>query len=344
MQKECILLAASAANLNSYCVAAHCNLLRGLGISPEEGDQIAVDHHLSRISDADKALLDFALKLGARPRDFCREDVDEIRALGFTEEQILECVAVTALNNFLNTLQIGLGALPDFEPRHVLTSKKMHPFVPAARPMTETLVFSRSVVGGEDLDADLVATAQSGSLEAFEELVRRHNRRVYRTLLGVLGNPADAQDAMQDTFLKAYGHISEFQGRSKFSTWLLSIARNTALQCLREREHVESLDEDGRVGEDEFRPRQVSAWQDDPERLYSQAEIRDLVEKGVMRLPAKYRVVVMLHDIEQLSSEEAAHALGLGIPALKARLIRGRLMLREWLTPYFTERARGTKP
>jgi predicted DNA-binding protein (UPF0251 family) len=108
-------------------------------------------------------------------------------------------------------------------------------------------------------------------------------------------------------------------------------------------ENVESLDEDGRVEEDEFRPRQVRAWQDDPEQLYSQAETRELVEKAVMRLRPKYRVVVMLRDIEQLSTEEAAQTLGLSVPALKARLFRGRLMLREWLSKYFTEPGEGGK-
>ena len=94
-----------------------------------------------------------------------------------------------------------------------------------------------------DADAELVAQAQGGSLEAFEELVRRHTQLVYRTLMAMLGNPADAQDAMQDTLLSAFKHISGFQGRSKFSTWLVSIARNTALQHLRGRKNVESLDE-----------------------------------------------------------------------------------------------------
>jgi RNA polymerase sigma-70 factor, ECF subfamily len=340
VQKECILLVVSAANLNSYCVAVHCNMLRGLGVSPEEGDQIAVDHHQSHVSEADKALLDFALKLGVRPTELCREDIDRLRGLGFTEEQILECVAVTALNNFSNTVQMGLGVVPDFEPRPVFRSKKMNHFPLAARLMTDASAFSRPPTGGEDPDARLVANVQSGGLEAFEDLVRRHSRRVYRTLVGILGASTDAQDAMQDAFLKAFEHISEFQGRSKFSTWLLTIARNTALQRLREQENVESLDEDGRVREEEFHPRQVSAWQDDPEELYSKAERRELVEKGVMRLPAKYRVVVMLHDIEELSTEEAAQSLGLSVPALKARLFRGRLMLREWLSAYFTERAR----
>jgi RNA polymerase sigma-70 factor, ECF subfamily len=339
VQKECILLAVSAVNLNSYCVAVHCNMLRGLGMPAEEGDQIALDHHESCLSETDKALLDFALKLATSPSGFCGEDVDQLQSLGFNEKQILECVGVTALNNFSNTLQMGLGVEPDFEPHLVFKPNGTHPFAPAARPMSDASLRSRPVAGGEDPDAGLVAAVQDGSLAPFEELVRHHSRLVYRTLLGILGDADDAQDAMQEAFLNAFEHISEFQRRSKFSTWLLTIARNAAFQRLRDRKYVRSLDEGDRLGEDEFRPMQVCAWQDDPERLYSQREIRELVEKGVMSLPAKYRVVVVLRDIEQLSSDEAAASLGLSIPALKARLLRGRLMLREWLSPYFSERA-----
>jgi len=164
--------------------------------------------------------------------------------------------------------------------------------------------------------------------------MNRHSQRVYRTLVGILGNPDEARDAMQDTFLKVFQHLAGFEGRSKFSTWMVSIASNTAIQRLRERKPMESLDESA-PDEEGFRPRQVQAWTDDPEQLYSQAEMRSLIENGVMKLPVKYRVVLMLRDIEQLGIEEAASALGLGIPAIKARLLRGRLMLREALAPHF---------
>jgi RNA polymerase sigma-70 factor (ECF subfamily) len=164
--------------------------------------------------------------------------------------------------------------------------------------------------------------------------MNRHSQRVYRTLVGILGNPDDARDAMQDTFLKAFQHLASFEGRSKFSTWLVSISTNTAIQRLRERRPMESLDESG-PEEEGFRPRQIQAWTEDPEQLYSQAEMRSLVENGVMKLPVKYRMVLMLRDIEQLPIEEAASALGLGVPATKARLLRGRLMLREALAPHF---------
>jgi RNA polymerase sigma-70 factor (ECF subfamily) len=334
VQKECILLAVSAANLNSYCVAMHCNLLRGLGMPSEEGDQIAVDHHQSGLSEADKGLLDFAVKLGARVSDFSRADIVNLKTLGFAEEQILECVAVTALNNFANTLQMGLGIEPDFEPPPAFQNKAHLPN--AANRPTET---GRIIAGPgavQDPDAGLVAEAQGGRLEAFEELARRHSQLIYRALAAILGNQADAQDAMQDTLLSAFKHIGEFQGRSKFSTWLVSIARNKALQRLRDRKNDESLDQDEYEEDRGFRPRQVRAWQDNPEQCYSKFEIRQLVERGILGLPAKYRVVVMLRDIEQLSTDEVARQLGLSVPAVKVRLLRGRLMLREWLSPYFT--------
>ena len=340
VQKESILLAVSAANLNSYCVAMHCNLLRGLGMPSEEGDQIAVDHHESNLSVADKGLLDFAVKLGTRGPEFSRGDVVKLQALGFTDEQILECVAVTALNNFANTLQMGLGIEPDFAAPPAFEENKVHLLdAVATRISREPGV----CLGGalQDLDAELVAQAQGGKLEAFEELVRRHTQSIYRILMAMLGNPADAQDGLQDTLFSAFKHIGGFQGRSKFSTWLVSIARNVALQRLRGRKNVESLDERDGEEEGDFRPRQVRAWQDNPEQSHSKSEIQQLVEAGILRLPAKYRVVVVLRDIEQLSADEVARELGLSVPAVKTRLLRGRLMLREWLSPHFTASTTG---
>jgi RNA polymerase sigma-70 factor (ECF subfamily) len=339
VQKECILLAVSAANLNSYCVAMHCNLLRGLGMPSEEGDQIAVDHHESNLSESDRALLDFAVKLGTRVSEFSRKDVVKLQTLGFTEEQILECEVVTALNNFANTLQMGLGIEPDFEPPPDFENK-VHLSGGAHTPIQAGGVV-HLVDTLQDTEAGLVAQAQSGKLEAFEELARHHGQLIYRTLTAILGNPADAQDAMQDTLLSVFKHIDGFQGRSKFSTWLVSIARNTAFQRLRRGKHFESLDEAVCNEERDFRPRQVRAWQDNPEELYSKSEMRQLVERGILALPANYRVVVMLRDIQQLSTDEVARQLGLSVPAVKTRLLRGRLMLREWLSPHFANRVKG---
>jgi RNA polymerase sigma-70 factor (ECF subfamily) len=340
VQKECILLAVSAANLNSYCVAMHCNLLRGLGMPSEEGDQIAVDHHESGLTEPDKALLDFAVKLGTGVSEFSREDVVKLQVLGFSEEQILECEVVTAFNNFANTLQMGIGIEPDFKPPPIFEKNKMN-LPGATQTPTQAGGAVRLVETLQDADAGLVAQAQSGGLEAFETLVRRHGQLIYRTLIAILGNPPDAQDAMQDTFLSAFKHIGGFEGRSKFSTWFVSIARNTALQRLRRGRLFESLDEDVYEEERDSRPRQVRAWQDNPEQCCSKSEMRQLVEKGILALPANYRVVVILRDIQQLSTDEVARQLELSVPAVKTRLLRGRLMLREWLSPYFTTSVKG---
>ncbi len=326
VQKESIFLVGSAANLNTYCVAAHCEMLRRMGVSTEESDQIAIDHHQAELSDADKRLLDFALKLTSRPSEFHSEDVEVLRRHGFSEEQIMEAAAATALNNFFNTLQMGLGTTPDFETNRVFGPEDAHLSSTAERLTSKPQA---------DPDAELVARVQRGDLDAFDELVTRHSRRVYRTLMGILANTDEAQDAMQDTFLKAFRHIGDFQGRSKFSTWVLTIASNTGVQYLRERRHVESLDEVPSEEGQDFRPRQVRAWVEDPEELCSQAERRNLVESAMLQLPPKYRIVLVLRDIEQLSGLEVAEALGLGVPAMKARLLRARLMLREALAPHF---------
>jgi RNA polymerase sigma-70 factor, ECF subfamily len=340
VQKESILLAVSAANLNSYCVAVHCNMLRGLGLSAEEADQIAVDYRLSNLSRADVALLDFAVKLGAHFSGFSPEDASKLASFGFTREQILEASVVTSLNNFANTLQMGLGIEPDFEPPLIFEKNKLNPSGAATTPMPREGVV-QLVETSRDADAELVAQAQGGRLEAFEELVRRHGQVIHRALIAILGDASEAQDAMQDTLLSAFKHISGFEGRSKFSTWLVSIARNAALQRLRSRRSTESLDQSDTSEDRDFRPRQIAAWQENPEQSHSKTEIRRLVEEGLLRLPAKYRVIVMLRDMEQLSTDDVARQLGLSVPAVKTRLLRGRLMLREWLSPHLAGRSKG---
>jgi RNA polymerase sigma-70 factor, ECF subfamily len=339
-QKETILLAVSAANLNSYCVAVHCNLLRGLGMSTDEGDQIALDHHRSSLPDADKALLDFAIKLGSKFSEFSLDDVVRLRAVGFTDPQILECEVVTALNNFANVLQAGLGIEHDFEPPPAFEQKKANLWAAFDRPIANGSSVSSVAALAGDPDAELAAQARAGSLEAFEELIRRHSRLVYRALTAILGNQDHAQDAMQDVMLSAYEHIAGFQARSKFSTWLVSIARNRAIEYLRKRKNEISLDEAPFEEDRDFRPRELRDWADNPEQAYSRLEIQQLIEKGIMALPANYRTVMMLRDIEHLPIEETARQLELSVPTVKVRLLRGRLMLREWLAPHFAAGAR----
>ena len=130
-------------------------------------------------------------------------------------------------------------------------------------------------------DRELLARfAETRDQPAFAELVRRHGRKVYRSLIGILGSADEAEDAMQDAFLKAFQHIGEFEGRSTFSTWLVRIAINTGVQSLRGRREIGSLDEE----DEEFRPRQIQAWQDDPEQSYSKDELRGLIEMEMIDL------------------------------------------------------------
>jgi len=327
VQKECVLLAISAANLNTYCATLHSQVLDILGVPLEESDRIIEDHSRCGISETDRALLDETRKLARLPnRSGQRFEPERLRSQGFTERQIVEAVVVSGLANFLNTLQAGVGAVPDFPPRRVFGTKDLYPFSGKSRPISDA-------TPSEDPDAALVARVQTGDIDVFEELVRRHSRRVFGTLAGLVGNMDDARDAAQEVFLKAFENIGRFQGRSKFSTWLTSIAINTGTEVLRQRRPSESLAEleDG----EGFRPRQVQRWADDPEQLCSASQVNDLVREAVLRLPEKYRVAILLRDINQLSTEEAAAALELSIPALKARVLRGRLMLRESLAPHF---------
>ncbi len=356
VQKESILLVVSAANLNTYCVAVHCELLHGLGISEDKSDQIALNHRNAGLSRSDVALLDFALKLSQRPTAFGRSDVDDLRMHGFTDAQILETIVMTALTDFLNTLQFGLGTVPDFEPRHLLetpASSRTYAAEPALSAKRETMHLLPPLAGlmeGEsaevalemvpdDPDGDVVARVQGGDLQAFEELARRHHRRIYRVLMGITGNAEDSEDGTQNVLLRALERLGKFRGASKFSTWVTRIAINEGLNRLRERKRFDSVDDD-RTDDEEFRPRQVQAWQDSPEQLYAKTEMRELVERALMKLPSMYRMVVILRDVEQFSTEEAAAALGVRVPALKTRLLRGRLMLREALAPYFVERGK----
>ncbi len=331
IQKEFILLAVSGANQNIYFPALFSQTLQFLGVKPEVSRQVTVDHHQANLSDQDVALLNFARQLAQQPHRFAPDDVGRLRAQGFTEEQILEAVLMVGLTNLLNVAQAGLGSEPDFKPRGILQQKEVNPAVESERPILERPLADETI--SADPDAEFVARVKAGETDAFEELVRRHGRRVYRSLIGILGSAEEAEDALQDAFLKAFQHLPEFEGRSRFSTWLVRIALNTGLQRLRGRRDFETLDDDS----DEFRPKRIQAWTENPEDLYSREELRRLVESEVMKLPAKYRVALMLRDLEELSTEEAANALGLSIPGLKARVLRGRLMLRESMVSYFAK-------
>ena len=231
---------------------------------------------------------------------------------------------MVSMTAFLNTLQMGLGTTPDFRPRRDFLAEAAAGAASASTPPSGDE--KRAV----DPDAGLVARAQNGEIPAFEELVRRHQGRVYRTLVGLTGNVEDAEDCCQAAFVKAFRKIGDFAGASRFSTWMTRIAINEGLERLRLRHPVEAWTR-RRGRREEFRPSFVGAWIEDPERLYEREETRRLVRQELARLPLRYRAAVMLRDIEQLSTAEAAAVLELPVATLKTRLLRGRLMLRESL-------------
>ena len=335
VQKEFIVLAVSAENNNSYFPALHCQTLQFQGVKPEQSHRVALDHHEANLSEPDVVLLDFARKLASSPHSFTDVDVESLRKSDFNDEQILEAVLMVGLTQLLNCIQMGLGTEPDFKPRIIFPVKEVNPPVASERQILEPELSGDVVY--DDPDFEIVARVRNGETDAFEELVRKHGRRVYRSLLGIVGNPEEAEDALQDVFFKAFQHLSHFERRSRFSTWLVRIAINTGLQRVRSRKEFDRIDEE----DEEFRPRNIQAWTETPEDFYSREELRRLVEREVMKLPVKYRVTLMLRDLEELLTEEAAAALGLSVPGLKARVLRGRLMLRESMVPYFSKASAG---
>src|SRR5512146_2979591 len=154
-------------------------------------------------------------------------------------------------------------------------------------------------------EAVLVNAARKGDMAAFEELVRRYDRNVFRIAQHITQNREDAEDVVQDAFLKAYQNLGQFQGQSKFYTWLVRIAVNEALMRLRRRrpERMVAIEEDVKTEEDSM-PREIADWSPNPEQQYSQAELKDILGKTINGLPPSFRTVFVLRDVEGLSTEE----------------------------------------
>jgi RNA polymerase sigma-70 factor (ECF subfamily) len=191
-----------------------------------------------------------------------------------------------------------------------------------------------STIARED-EPLLVAAAKAGDAAAFEELVNRYERKIFRLTMNITRNHEDAEDAMQDAFMKAYRHLGSFQEDSRFYTWLVRIAANEALMRLRKRRPNQfSLDEPIEGAED-LMPREIEDWGPSPEQRYAQSEMRDILNAVIDQLEPEFRVVFVLRDVEGFSTEETAAAVGLSIPAVKSRLLRARLKLRQKLNRYF---------
>jgi RNA polymerase sigma-70 factor, ECF subfamily len=216
---------------------------------------------------------------------------------------------------------------------------------------SETTSASRSDPGHEH-EAALIGRIQSGERELFYELIRPYERRVFVIAFTILRNEADAEDAVQDAFLKAFKYLGQFRAESRFSTWLIQVAINEAR--LRQRKsHLEIMRriEDQENEDGTYTPRDFADWREIPSEALERKEIRERLAAALGSLAQKYREVFVLRDVEHMSIEDTAQALGISAGAVKTRLLRARLMLRDllatglagvWLS--HSQIPKGTKP
>ena len=184
-------------------------------------------------------------------------------------------------------------------------------------------------------DADLVRRAQSGDRDAFDALVTRSESKVYGLCLKMLGNPEDAEDVLQEVFLKAYQSLPGFRGDAAFSTWLYRIATNACLMRIRKRK-LDTVPLDQPIEPEGGGTRDVADWTKDPASEVMNDELRGVLAQHINELAPDNRIVFVLRDIHGLTTEDTASVLGLTPPAVKSRLHRARLYLRERLSNYFS--------
>jgi RNA polymerase sigma-70 factor, ECF subfamily len=187
----------------------------------------------------------------------------------------------------------------------------------------------------EELDETvLIRRVREGDRDLFYQLIQPHERRVFAAAFAILRNDADAEDVAQEAMLKAFKHIGQFREESKFSTWLLQITVNEA-RMRRRREHAyimepiaERKDEEGN-----YVPRDFADWREIPLETLERKEVRQKLAEALGSLGEKYREVFVLRDMQHMSIEETAKALGITTASVKTRLLRARLMLRDLLAP-----------
>jgi RNA polymerase sigma-70 factor (ECF subfamily) len=182
----------------------------------------------------------------------------------------------------------------------------------------------------------LVEQARRDDFEAFATLVTQTEAKTYNHLLRMVGNPEDAKDLLQETYLSAYKNLSSFKGESAFSTWVYRIATNHALMRLRKKNpETVGLDKIPIPTHEELKSRTISDWALNPREAVLKKEVRQLLDEAIQALPPTYRAVVVLRDIDGLSTAEAARVLEISEGAVKTRLHRARIYLREALSPHF---------
>jgi RNA polymerase sigma-70 factor (ECF subfamily) len=187
-------------------------------------------------------------------------------------------------------------------------------------------------------ESTLVTEAKGGSYEAFEELVSRYEKKIYRLGMNITGSREDAEEVLQETFLKAFEHLPDFREDARFYTWLVRIAINEGLMKLRKRRTGREVPIEDAVGEDgEVMPREFTDWKPNPEQLMAQTELERILQDAARTLSPAFRTVFYLRDVEELSTEETAELLNISVGAVKARLFRARLRLREELSKVFKQ-------
>jgi RNA polymerase sigma-70 factor (ECF subfamily) len=185
-------------------------------------------------------------------------------------------------------------------------------------------------------DEDIVIDVLKGETRLFEHLMRRNNRRVYRAARAILRDDREAEDVMQDAYVRAYAHLREFDGRARFSTWVSRIAVHEALARARRSRRHESLDS---LSEEQVMSRTIERT---PEQSTSDGEMRDVLERAIGALPDEFRVVFVLRAVEEMSGVETAACLGIPEDTVKTRLYRARSRLQEILLAELEPKVTGT--
>ncbi len=185
-------------------------------------------------------------------------------------------------------------------------------------------------------EKELIARIIAGETDLFHELIRPYERMVYLSILTMLRNEQEAEDAAQEVMVNAFRHLKSFRGDAKFSTWLVTIAMNEGRQRLRKAKgvQVESLDETKDDRDGDFTPAVLTDWREIPSEALEKKEMRQKLREAVEQLPPIYREVLVLRDLQELNQEETASALGINITLVKVRLHRARMMLQKLLAPY----------
>src|SRR6266481_4613351 len=190
----------------------------------------------------------------------------------------------------------------------------------------------------DNSQAILIERVLRGEHEAFYELVRPHERTIYVIAFSILTDQADAEEVAQEAILKAFKALGQFRHEAKFSTWIIQIVINEARTRLRKyRKHLyDSLDESAQGdGEGDYLPRDFADWREIPSEAFQTSELRQALSKALTSLPPKYRQVLILRDVQHLSTAESAQLLGITEDSVKTRLLRARLMMRDELAPGF---------